>query len=260
MSQVPVLPTDADPWAALRQLTPARIALGRVGASLPTAEVLRFGVAHALARDAVHTPLAVPSLVAALADEGFPSLVVTSQAGDRTRYLMRPDLGRALDPAAEPVLRAQETPYDVALVVADGLSASAVQRHAVALLVALRARLNPALRVAPVVIATLARVALGDDIGACLGARLVVIALGERPGLSSPDSLSAYLTFQPRRGINDAQRNCVSNIHLGGLGYAQAAHTIAWLVTQALERCLTGVDLKDASDTLALYHHSPEKL
>lgn len=242
-----------DPWAELRRHTPARIALGRAGTSLPTAEWLRFAAAHAQARDAVHQPLDVPALQATLAADGWPTQVVASQAADRATYLRRPDLGRRLDEASAARLRgvaaAQAAPPDLVIVLGDGLSALAVQAQAPGLLAALRPALAGAFTLAPLVIATQARVALADAVGALLGARLALILLGERPGLSAPDSLGAYLTFDPQPGRSDAQRNCISNIRPEGLDSATAAHRIAWLLGEARRRRLSGVALKDDSGT-----------
>jgi ethanolamine ammonia-lyase small subunit len=245
----------ADPWADLRRHTPARIALGRVGGSLPTSEVLRFAAAHAQARDAVQLALDVPALLDALHSEGWATLQASSQAGDRGSYLRRPDLGRRLDAASATRLAdaaaAASQPPDVALVLADGLSALAAQQHALPTLWHLRRAVcdgsDGALRLSPVVVATQARVALADEVGALLGARAVLILLGERPGLSSPDSLGAYLTHAPQRGRSDAQRNCVSNIRPAGLQPAAAAARIAWLLRESLRRGLSGVALKDDS-------------
>ncbi len=237
-----------DPWAGLRRHTPARIALGRSGAALPTHEVLRFAAAHAQARDAVHVALDVPALQADLAASGWASSVVCSRAANRDIYLRRPDLGRRLAPdSADALQAATGGPLDLAIVLGDGLSAVALQRHAVPLLQAMRTALDGRLRLATPVIATQARVALGDEIGTLLHARLVLVLLGERPGLSSPDSLGAYLTHAPQLGCHDAQRNCVSNIRPAGLPPAVAAQRLAWLATEALRRRLSGVGLKDDS-------------
>jgi ethanolamine ammonia-lyase small subunit len=245
-----------DPWAALRRHTPARIALGRSGTSLPTPAVLAFAAAHALARDAVHVPLDVPKLVAALHADHWPTLQVASRAPSRSTYLRRPDLGRRLDAASAERLAGwaalNSEPTDVALVVADGLAAAAAQQHAVAVLQHLRRALGGALRFSPVVLATQARVALADEVGALLGARAVLVLLGERPGLSAPDSLGAYLTHAPRVGRSDAERNCVSNIRPAGLACDAAAGRLAWLLREALRRGLSGIALKDASSTLLL--------
>jgi ethanolamine ammonia-lyase small subunit len=231
-----------DPWARLRAATPARIGLGRTGDSLSTREVLAFQTAHARARDAVHARLDIDSLSAALAPR--PMLHVASRAGDRAVYLRRPDLGRQLDPQFEPLLNGG--PFDVAFVIADGLSATAVQAHAAAVLNAALEHLPPHLSVAPVVIVENGRVAIGDEVAEALNARVVVILIGERPGLSVPDSLGAYLTYAPKRGMRDSQRNCISNIHHnGGLSYRAAAEKIVWLVEEMLTRRLSGVGLKD---------------
>ncbi|MBK0393350.1 ethanolamine ammonia-lyase subunit EutC [Ramlibacter algicola] len=239
-------PADAASfWDELRRYTPARIGLGRSGEALPTREVLAFGWAHARARDAVHTPLDAATLENDLRTAGFDVVQAASRAGDRATYLRRPDLGRAVDRAT--AIRLRRGGFDVALVVGDGLSSLAVQRHAAPLLAALRALLEP-LTLSPVVLVQQARVAIGDEIGERLGARLVVVLIGERPGLSSPDSLGAYLTFDPKPGRHDAQRNCVSNIRPEGLAIDAAARKIAWLVHAALDRGLTGVGLKDESE------------
>ncbi len=252
MSEQPPVLVEPNPWAALRQFTDARIALGRVGASMPTEEVLRFGLAHAQARDAVHTPLNVSGLAADLTAVGLPSCTVTSSAPDRASYLLRPDLGRTLHAGSVQTLRDRNLSTELVFVIADGLSAVAAQRHAVPLLAELGVLLAPRWPLTSITIATLARVALGDEIGETLRARLVVMLIGERPGLSAPDSLGAYLTFQPRRGRTDAERNCVSNIRPAGLGYRAAAHKISWLISAALRLQLSGVALKDDSDQTLL--------
>jgi ethanolamine ammonia-lyase small subunit len=248
------LTAGADPWSLWRRFTSARIGLGRVGNALPTAEVLRFGLAHALARDAIHTPLDVVELTAELNAQGWPTLLVKSRAPDRETYLRRPDLGRRLD--ADDRLRLdgmRGEGCDLALVIGDGLSSAAVARHAVPLLTALHPLLPANWRIAPVVIATQARVALADEVGEALGARMVAILIGERPGLSSPDSLGIYLTWAPRVGRSDAERNCISNVRPEGLPYGAAAYRLNWLMQQASTLGLTGVELKDESDnTLSL--------
>lgn len=245
--------TPADPWADLRRHTPARIALGRAGSSLPSVELLRFAAAHAQARDAVHIALDTRKLSDDLAAQGLATLTVRSRAADRTSYLRRPDQGRRLDAADALRLHASARgTVDLALVLGDGLSAVALQQHAAPLLAALLPSLAPGLRLAPLVIATQARVALADEIGALLQARLVLILLGERPGLSAPDSLGAYLTHAPQIGCQDAQRNCVSNIRPAGLPLALAAKRLAWLLHEALRRRLSGVALKDDSGTALL--------
>ncbi|MDR5857518.1 ethanolamine ammonia-lyase subunit EutC [Caballeronia sp. LZ062] len=244
---------EADPWDALRRFTNARIALGRAGSSLPTAPLLAFQLAHAQARDAVHQPLDTASLAEAVRAAGFVTLEVASAAPDREHYLRRPDLGRMLDDAGAERLAAfasegSETP-DVVFVAADGLSAFAAQRHAAPLLSTLRAMLDGWI-IGPVVIATQARVALGDCIGELLRARIVVVMIGERPGLSSPDSLGLYVTYAPRAGRSDAERNCISNVRPESLGYDAAAFKLHWLLSEARRLKLTGVGLKDHSGGL----------
>jgi ethanolamine ammonia-lyase small subunit len=245
----PVSPITPDPWTRLRTLTAARIALGRSGVSLPTNEVLRFGLAHAQARDAVHQPLDVAALQAALVGHGFKPSVVTSRAPDRVSYLRRPDWGRRLaeDSARDLRERRPAKAPRIAFVVSDGLSSRATQNNSLPLLLALAAYI-PELRVCPVVIATQARVALGDEIGEILGAELVVVLIGERPGLSSPDSLGVYMTGAPRVGLTDATRNCISNVRPEGLSFAEAARKLAFLIAGARALGCTGVDLKDDSD------------
>lgn len=243
-----------DPWSALRRHTAARIALGRAGVSLPTAEWLGFGVAHALARDAVHLPLDLAGVQVQVQALGLVCHAVHSAAPDRATYLRRPDLGRRLAPESAAALAALPRLVDELLVVVgDGLSALAIQRHAAPLLAALQPALAQAgLRIGPVLLASQARVALGDEAGAALGARAVLVLIGERPGLSSPDSLGAYLTSAPRMGLQDALRNCVSNIRPEGLAYVAAAHKISWLLAMAQRGGGTGVQLKDESDRVAL--------
>jgi ethanolamine ammonia-lyase small subunit len=243
-----------DPWTALRAHTAARIALGRAGYSLPTAEWLQFAQAHALARDAVHAPFDRAALASELALQAFEVMLVESAAPDRATYLRRPDLGRRLGARSAAWLSSlQPAACDVAVVVADGLSAQAAQHHALPLLLDLRPRLEAqGQAIGPVVLAQQARVALGDDIGARLGARAVLVLIGERPGLSSPDSLGAYLSWAPQPGLSDAQRNCVSNIRPQGLAPADAARKIAWLLGAARRLGGTGVALKDESDVPAL--------
>ncbi|USQ94806.1 ethanolamine ammonia-lyase subunit EutC [Caulobacter sp. RL271] len=254
-------PVPPDPWSALRARTPARIAIGRSGASLPTREVLAFSLAHAQARDAVHTPFDARGVAQAIAALEVATVQVDSAAGDRATYLRRPDLGRRLSDASRLAMAAAHGPCDLAIVVADGLSSTAVHAHAAPLIAALL----PVARaegwsLAPITVASQARVALGDEVGEVLGARLVLLLVGERPGLSSPDSLGAYLTFQPRVGCTDAERNCVSNIRAEGLTYDQAAFKLAWLMREALRLSVTGVALKDESDTAALPHAATPSL
>ena len=254
-----ITPVTPDPWTALRRHTPARIALGRSGSSLPTSEVLAFALAHAQARDAVHAAFDAEGVAAAIEALGMPATIVDSAAPDRATYLRRPDLGRALSDAGRAALVASARgACDLAIVVADGLSCAAVHAHAAPLVETLLPAVRAAgWRLGPVVIARQARVALGDEVGALLGARLVILLVGERPGLSSPDSLGAYITFEPRVGRTDAERNCVSNIRGEGLSYEAAAFKLAWHAREALRLGLTGVALKDESDTALLGVSSP---
>jgi ethanolamine ammonia-lyase small subunit len=239
----------ADPWSALRALTAARIGLARTGASLATAPLLELRLAEARARDAVHAPLDVARLADDLAAFGGPVLDVTSAAHDRQSYLMRPDLGRRLAPGADAVLAPHAGSHDVAFVVADGLSARAVQTHAAPLLAAALPRLAAERRrIAPIVIVRHGRVAIGDAIAAALGAACVAVLIGERPGLSAPDSMGAYLTWQPSPQTTDADRNCISNIRPEGIGYAEAAQKIGRLLHAMRTLRLSGVRLKDDAD------------
>ena len=239
----------ARPTIDLRSLTPARVALGRSGASVPTKPLLDFTLDHARARDAVHAAFDAPRLAADLRVLGLGVTEASSQAVDRRDYLRRPDLGRQLDDgSAERLARSASEPCQLAIVIGDGLSAAAVHAHAAALVGSLLPLLAEGdVAIGHLVVASGARVALGDEIGAILGARMVVTLIGERPGLSAPDSLGAYLTFAPKPGRSDAERNCVSNIHKAGLSYDEAAFKIAWLVREGLAREVTGVALKDES-------------
>ncbi len=243
-----MIPDEA--WRRLSELTPARIALGRTGSGLPTSEAMKFALAHAQARDAVHAPLDPAVLATGLDDLGLAHLTVSSSAVSRHSYLLRPDLGRRLDAAGRNAVAAQRATggVDLALVIADGLSARAAHTHALPV----TAALLPYIRrngwsLGPVTIVTQGRVAIGDEIGALLGARLVLVMIGERPGLSSPDSLGLYLTFSPEPGRTDGERNCLSNIHGAGMSADEAAFKAVWLMGEAFSRRLTGVSLKDES-------------
>ncbi len=252
-------------WADLRRHTDARIALGRAGHSLPTAPHLAFQLAHAQARDAVHLPFDAAGVSASLQAMGLETLVLHSAAGDRATYLQRPDLGRRLDePSRERLLQwraprsaaGDETGFDLAFVVADGLSAQAVPAQAVPLLAATLALLAAdraqTWQIAPVAVVGQARVAVGDEVGLALKARCVVVLIGERPGLSSPDSLGLYLTWQPRPGLVDANRNCISNVRPAGLAVDAAAVKLVQMLAAARTRQVTGVTLKDELDEQAL--------
>lgn len=242
-----------NPWQSLRRYTDARIGLGRAGISLTTDVHLQFQLAHAKARDAVHLPLDFAALQQQLQQSGTsPSSIfkVRSQALDRATYLQRPDLGRLLHKDDQQQLQ-QATPaeFDIAFVIADGLSSAAVSHHASHMLSAITSALAAtSLTAGPVVLAEQARVAIGDPIGEALNARMLVMLIGERPGLSSPDSLGCYFTWQPQSGKNDAHRNCISNIRLEGLSYEEATHKLMYLIVEAQRRQLSGVNLKDESD------------
>jgi ethanolamine ammonia-lyase small subunit len=233
----------------LRDLTPARVALGRSGASLPTRALLDFTLDHARARDAVHAAFDAGALTKGLAELGLHAVEVSSRAADRRQYLARPDLGRRLDAVSAGRLQGADVSRGaLAVLIGDGLSPTAVNTHAAALMRDLLPRLATAkVDVGQVVVATGARVALGDEVGEILGARMVAVLIGERPGLSAPDSLGAYLTFGPKVGLTDAGRNCVSNVHREGLSYEEAAFKIAWLIREGLAREISGVALKDES-------------
>lgn len=252
----PVTPAG---WGALRRFTDARIALGRAGHSLPTAAHLAFQLAHAQARDAVHLPFDAQGTAEGLAALGLDVVRLHSAAPDRATYLQRPDLGRRLDDASRATLAQRHAPgapavHDLSLVVADGLSALAIHQNAVALASALLARLRADAApwsLGPAAVVEQGRVAVGDDAGHGLGSRCVVVMIGERPGLSSPDSLGLYITWAPRPGLTDAARNCISNVRPAGLSVDAAAAKLHQLLAQARQRQLTGVDLKDDVDDRA---------
>ncbi|WP_371917917.1 ethanolamine ammonia-lyase subunit EutC [Pseudomonas sp. B26(2017)] len=258
MSQMEKPPVDPqNPWLELRRLTPARIALGRTGTSLPTRAQLDFQYAHAQARDAVHLPFDHAGLSAQLAERRRESLLLHSAAVDRNSYLQRPDLGRKLSDQSAQTLRdyAQTHPggVDLVIVVADGLSALAVHRHTLPFLTRLEEQMSAdQWSTAPVVLVEQGRVAIGDEIGQLLGAKMVVMLIGERPGLSSPDSLGLYFTYNPKVGLTDAYRNCISNVRLEGLSYGMAAHRLLYLMREACRRQLSGVNLKDEAQVQTL--------
>jgi ethanolamine ammonia-lyase small subunit len=238
-----------DRFAGLRAYTAARIGLGRSGPGIATADHLAFRAAHALARDAVNASLDLDAMEAALSPLGAAVLRVESRAPDQATYLTRPDLGRRLADPSVALLREHGAGEEIAVLVAGGLSARAVASHAAPLIALLVPELRRAGRsVGPVCIAPRGRVALGDEVGALLGARLAIVLIGERPGLTSPDSLGAYVTIGPRVGRTDADRNCVSNIRPEGMALPEAARRIGWLIDQAMARGISGVTLKDDSD------------
>jgi ethanolamine ammonia-lyase small subunit len=255
MDKPPVDPEN--PLLELRRLTPARIALGRTGTSMPTSAQLDFQYAHAQARDAVHLPFDHAGLSSQLAEVGRESLLLHSAATNRDSYLQRPDLGRKLSDESAQTLReyAQANPggVDLVIVVADGLSALAVHRHTLPFLARMQEQVEAeGWSVSPVVLVEQGRVAVADEIGELLGAKMVVILIGERPGLSSPDSLGLYFTYNPKVGLTDAYRNCISNVRLEGLSYAMAAHRLLYLMREACRRQLSGVNLKDEAQVQTL--------
>lgn len=260
------VPARATDWLSLRRLTPARVALGMCGqGGVPTQAMLDFTLAHARARDAVHAPLDWETLRGQFQAMGLPTLEVASAAATRQHYLRRPDLGRRLAHDATPVLEACRLAEDrVVIVVADGLSSIAVARHAAALVAALRPLLPPDQQPALVVLAHQGRVAIGDAIGQALHARMAIVLIGERPGLSTTDSLGAYLTWQPRVGCDDAMRNCISNIHPAGLGYAAAARIAAGTLACAHRQRRSGValaldiDIDAGADAPLALSHAPQ--
>ncbi len=243
----------SDSWLALRRFTQARIALGRAGHALPTTAVLEFQLAHAQARDAVHAPWDIDLFAERVRSLGEEVLILETPVASRSEYLRRPDLGRMLTEAARARLRqVQADPADVALIVSNGLSSTAVERHGLPLLQAIvrgyRAR---GIGIAPICLVANGRVALCDEIGSTLAARLAVIVVGERPGLSAADSLGIYLTYGPRQGNSDAERNCISNIREpDGLSYQAAAAKLSYLTAEAIRRGVSGVALKDETGGL----------
>lgn len=248
----------ADPWSSLKKLTAARIALSRAGVSLPTAAHLEFQLAHAEARDAVHAALDAECLAEQIRKRGLGCLIGNSAALDRAEFLQRPDRGRRLDESTAEALgqwrqKMDCASFDLTIVIADGLSARAVRDHSLPILENLiTLAQEESWSLSPVVIVRQGRVAIGDEIASRLSARMVVLLIGERPGLSSPDSLGVYFTYQPKPGLKDSARNCISNIRPEGLSYAMASHKLAGLLRGANERQLSGVQLKDDSDLSAV--------
>ncbi|QKJ34170.1 ethanolamine ammonia-lyase subunit EutC [Pseudomonas sp. MPDS] len=255
MDKKPVDPQN--PWLNLRNLTPARIALGRTGTSLPTSAQLDFQYAHAQARDAVHLAFDHEGIRTQLTERGRESLLLHSAASDRNSYLQRPDLGRRLDESSVQILEdyaaANPGGVDLAIVVADGLSALAVHRHTLPFLARLEEQTAAdGWSTSPVILVEQGRVAVADEVAQRLGAKMSVILIGERPGLSSPDSLGLYFTYNPKVGLTDAYRNCISNVRLEGLSYGMAAHRLIYLMREACRRQLSGVNLKDEAQVQTL--------
>lgn len=261
-----------NPWRDLRQFTDARIGLGRAGISLPTSEMLAFQLSHAQARDAVNFPLNINEMKAkltAITKANAGVLHLHSQAVDRVTYLQRPDLGRKLNENSRQLLlnfvaeqqQSTQEKYDLAIVVVDGLSSLAVQKNAAPFITELFSQLsvNKPLTLAPITLVEQGRVAIGDDIGELLNAQIVMVLIGERPGLSSPDSLGLYLTWEPKTGLNDSLRNCISNIRPAGLPYIDAARRAAYLLNEAKTLKLTGVNLKDRTQDDVIEHQQSSR-
>jgi ethanolamine ammonia-lyase small subunit len=245
----------------LKQFTRARIALGRVGSSLPTKEILNFGMSHAMARDAVHLALDIDTLQSQIESLGVEVLKLHSRAPDRASYLLRPDWGRRLgDESAQLIKALPQEKIDVSIVIGDGLSSLAVQKHAAPILQAIQQAMPSDWRLGTLVITNQARVALADEVGELMNARMVILLIGERPGLSSPDSLGLYLTYQPRVGCSDADRNCISNVRPEGLSYEVAAKKLIWLARESMRLKVSGVALKDESDVQHIDVDEPRRL
>lgn len=267
-SSFPIHPTDGpvtdNPWALLRRYTDARIGLGRAGVSVPTKHLLEFQLAHAKAQDAVHKPLDTDALAERLqARPWFHScgglLNLHSRVRDRTQYLQRPDYGRLLDEASSQILNSIRNEnigcWDLAIAIVDGLSALAIETNTLPFLDNLIPELvngSSPWTIAPLCIVEQGRVAIGDNIGEQLHARCVLVLIGERPGLSSPDSMGLYLTWAPKSGTTDANRNCISNIRPAGLGYLEACHRAVYLLNEARRRKISGVQLKDRTNNEAV--------
>lgn len=248
---------SSTPWHKLKSFTDARIAIGRAGSSTPTDEMLKFQLAHAQAIDAVHSPLNMQQLTHKLREidkQAEPDIIVHSQASNRISYLQRPDLGRKLTESCYQQLveyrQNQDKAYDIAIVICDGLSAHAVESHAPAFIKNFKQKIQNSSvdwQLSPNVLVQQGRVAVGDDVGESLNAKAVIVLIGERPGLSSPDSLGIYITWQPKRGTTDAYRNCISNVRPAGLKYQDACEKTFYLLNEAFRIKATGVALKDRS-------------
>ena len=256
-----------NPWGKLRQFTNARIGIGRAGTSIPTHELLQFQLSHGQAIDAVHAPLNIELLCeqfnkSELLQPYLPVTVLQSKACNRMEYLQRPDLGRQLNEVSLYKLQEQSTEkaYDLVFVIADGLSSYAIAHHATPFLEALVLRLNQIKpwRIAPIYIVEQGRVAVGDDICEALNAKEVIVLIGERPGLSSPDSMGLYLTWDAKQRKGDSSRNCISNIRPQGLNYEAAANKCSYLISESQRIELTGVSLKDRSEDIPLENNSTD--
>jgi ethanolamine ammonia-lyase small subunit len=243
-----------DPWSSLKAYTAARIALGSAGVAIPLTETLRFKMDHAHARDAVQSQLEVEVLQQELSFSGLPIHLISSKAQDRKEYLQRPDLGRSISDASLELLKGiQNGETDIAIIIADGLSAAAIQKHAAPLLRVLIPLVSErGWSLAPLTIVLQGRVAIGDDVGAALKAKMTIMLIGERPGLSSPDSMGAYLTYGPSAGLKNNNRNCVSNIRPKGLPYLAATDILMRLLRTSFALKISGVELKVQDEDIRL--------
>ncbi|XOB61266.1 ethanolamine ammonia-lyase subunit EutC [Campylobacterota bacterium DY0563] len=260
-----------NPWAALREYTDARIGLGRAGVSIPTTESLNFQLAHAQAQDAVHLPLDVETVIeqlenANLYQEIFTPILLHSQAVNRTTYLQRPDLGRRLDKKSIETLTKVNTlkdeKYDLSIVVVDGLSSLAIKENAAIFIKKLIEELNTdkeSWNLAPITIVQQGRVAIGDEVGEILNSKTTIVLIGERPGLSSPDSMGLYLTYNPKVGLTDESRNCISNIRIEGLSYEEGIKKAMYLLKESRRLELSGVNLKDRTTQTIIENNIDEE-
>ena len=244
---------EPDPWQNLKQFSRARIALGRTGVSIPLKETLQLKLAHAHAKDAVYSVLNNADIEKQLTNFQIPILQVCSCAGNRNEYLQRPDLGRRINKESVSVLQNHSSKFDISIIISDGLSAIGVNQHVVPVLqILIPMLIELDYSITPITLVSQARVAIGDEIGHMLGAKLSLIFIGERPGLSVFDSLGVYLTYHPITGLTDDKRNCISNIHSEGLDYHAAVHKIIFLIKESLRLQLSGVSLKDSSNLLEI--------
>ena len=240
---------NEDPWVNLRKYTKARIALGRAGTALTTAELLRFRLDHARARDAVVKDLDLEAVRTSLGKYALPIVEVTTQARDRNEYLRRPDLGRRLSRESGELLQRSRGDHDISLIAADGLSSQAIETNLVPFLDVLLPQLGAGrYLLAPFCLVQQGRVAVGDEIGSMVNAKMTVVMIGERPGLSSPDSMGIYITYGPAPGLTDERRNCISNVRAAGLSYSAAAFKLLYIIREAIRLKLSGVQLKDSED------------
>ncbi len=252
-----------DPWQYLKEFTKARIALGRCGSSIPTHELLDFRMAHAKAIDAVHIPLDCESIASRLeSDFKEKVLIVHSAAKGRSEYLKRPDLGRILSEESSDRIKSlpKKAEYDISVVIADGLSATAIEKNVIPFCGILIPELKKQYSLAPIVIAQQGRVAIGDSVSELFHAKMVILLVGERPGLKSPDSMGIYMTYNPFYGITEDKRNCISNVREHGLSYPMASFKLLYLLEESFKRRISGVNLKDEQPLDSLGDADPKSL